>query len=445
MTSKMLHPFREISAKPDGFVLLGWTLTVSACLAWAESVGAGPESPAFTWWTGNWETIGHLCLLIPTGMVLAFVGWVNRGGVSSWIYSAGFALVFEGGQFFVSGRTVSLDDFLANMLGCWAGVRIGCHLMKSSPAVRLLKKTGVVAALALLGFWMLKVLELESLSAQGWNPKYEIVAGNESGGGRSYSGQVSNVLLCAGEGDSRFCVQPGASILERKRFVDVVSRSQVLEVFADVLSTKDLQTGPARIVTFSNGSAERNVTLGQQEADLVFRVRSRLAGDNGSSVEYHLPFAVPSGVLTHVYASFNNGVVTMRSISARGVNEGTFRMDFAGSGLSLSGWDSGRVSHLFQGLSGRVMMLLMVFSVGYWSASLVPGKKPLRLILGIAIGAGFIPMIDVLVLGMDPPSGMTFARIIAVSLAAGLCSNYAGFLTAGSEVTVSRLDASFAA
>jgi VanZ family protein len=49
------------------------------------------------------------------------------------------------------------------------------------------------------------------------------------------------------------------------------------------------QDGPARIVSNSFSTLLRNFTLGQQGADLVFRLRTPLTGDNGSFLETVVP------------------------------------------------------------------------------------------------------------------------------------------------------------
>lgn len=49
-----------------------------------------------------------------------------------------------------------------------------------------------------------------------------------------------------------------------------------------VITTSDLeQSGPARIVTFSNNHLNRNFTLGQHEEEFVFCLRIPKTGLNG--------------------------------------------------------------------------------------------------------------------------------------------------------------------
>jgi len=56
------------------------------------------------------------------------------------------------------------------------------------------------------------------------------------------------------------------------------------------VSTGDLeQGGPARIVSISEDPYLRNLTLGQEENDLVLRYRSRLTGENGIRPQFSFP------------------------------------------------------------------------------------------------------------------------------------------------------------
>jgi len=48
------------------------------------------------------------------------------------------------------------------------------------------------------------------------------------------------------------------------------------------------QSGPARIVSFSQNPYERNLTVGQEKQDLVVRLRTPLSGNNGTSPEIYV-------------------------------------------------------------------------------------------------------------------------------------------------------------
>jgi hypothetical protein len=70
------------------------------------------------------------------------------------------------------------------------------------------------------------------------------------------------------------------------------------------------QNGPARIVGISNGILERNFTLGQERDALVFRVRNRLNGPNGSEYQLEAPGAL-STELVHVIATYDRGLSSL--------------------------------------------------------------------------------------------------------------------------------------
>jgi hypothetical protein len=69
-------------------------------------------------------------------------------------------------------------------------------------------------------------------------------------------------------------------------------------------------TGPARIVSISDSPWRRNVTLGQENRTLHFRVRNRLNGDNGIRRELVCPDAVGDEP-THLVATYDQGVSTI--------------------------------------------------------------------------------------------------------------------------------------
>ena len=54
------------------------------------------------------------------------------------------------------------------------------------------------------------------------------------------------------------------------------------------------QYGPARIVSFSESTLARNFTIGQQGANIHFRIRDRLSGSNGARWELEVPYALRS-------------------------------------------------------------------------------------------------------------------------------------------------------
>ncbi|MDF3127927.1 hypothetical protein P0Y35_01830 [Kiritimatiellaeota bacterium B1221] len=74
-----------------------------------------------------------------------------------------------------------------------------------------------------------------------------------------------------------------------------------------VIETASLtQTGPARIVSFSNDSQNRNFTLGQEGAKLIFRLRTPQTGNNGIQPESHIG-NIAREEQTHILITYQNG------------------------------------------------------------------------------------------------------------------------------------------
>ncbi len=68
-----------------------------------------------------------------------------------------------------------------------------------------------------------------------------------------------------------------------------VQRTSKFTLLANVSSADLDQRGPARIVSYSANSSERNFTLGQSGKDLVFRMRTPISGVNGGKPSFRIP------------------------------------------------------------------------------------------------------------------------------------------------------------
>jgi glycopeptide antibiotics resistance protein len=71
------------------------------------------------------------------------------------------------------------------------------------------------------------------------------------------------------------------------------------------------QTGPARIVSLSHDTDQRNFTLGQDGHDMHFRVRTPLTGPNGSWINLISRDVLNDQKIHHIAATFNRGVSMM--------------------------------------------------------------------------------------------------------------------------------------
>lgn len=77
-----------------------------------------------------------------------------------------------------------------------------------------------------------------------------------------------------------------------------------------IVATADTaQKGPARIVSLSGSPYERNFTLGQQKADLVFRLRTPLTGEGGAKPDLLVPKVFTDTKPHHLVITYGGSVL----------------------------------------------------------------------------------------------------------------------------------------
>ena len=100
-----------------------------------------------------------------------------------------------------------------------------------------------------------------------------------------------------------------------------------LTIEATILPENVTQTGPARIISFSSGSNERNFTLGQQGDQLVLRLRTPSTGVNGTSPEVSLG-KVSADEATHVLVRYSKNRIDAYLNGRHSVSSDTVRGGF---------------------------------------------------------------------------------------------------------------------
>ncbi|MCI0515239.1 VanZ family protein [candidate division KSB1 bacterium] len=104
---------------------------------------------------------------------------------------------------------------------------------------------------------------------------------------------------------------PGAKIWSISPMAPLVRRAQAKAQLAIEIRFQPgnlTQTGPARLVSLSANTNQRNFMLGQAGASLNFRMRTPLTGDNGARVDFFSQQPVLKPQIQHVIALFNHGV-----------------------------------------------------------------------------------------------------------------------------------------
>ncbi|GAB1542569.1 hypothetical protein NUACC21_52430 [Scytonema sp. NUACC21] len=198
---------------------------------------------------------------------------------------------------------------------------------------------------------VLSISWLGITSLSGWNPNYPLLLGNETTGNRPWQGYISKVYiadraistkevaqvfaddqyfdkignsLLASYQFTHGCCEPDGTgkspkLLQKQLWHEQFSETQEnkgvfispghwlqsatpatslnkriretseLTISTTVASSETGQTGPARIISVSNGALRRNFTLGQQGTDLDLRIRTSLTGENGAEFTLRVP------------------------------------------------------------------------------------------------------------------------------------------------------------
>ena len=93
-----------------------------------------------------------------------------------------------------------------------------------------------------------------------------------------------------------------------KKLYGALRNSGELSVETWIMPANVKQKGPARIISFSRDAVARNFTVGQEGADIDFRLRTPLTGPNGTMVNLRTRDGVLTGEQSHVVATYKDGI-----------------------------------------------------------------------------------------------------------------------------------------
>jgi hypothetical protein len=130
----------------------------------------------------------------------------------------------------------------------------------------------------------------------------------------------------------------GAAVIDEKAGEELgeqLTASGELTLEAVITTRSGDQSGPARIVSLSKDSGSRNFTLGQQNENLVLRLRTPKTGSNGTRPSAEL-FAIRPGEATHLVVTYRDGVLTAYRDGEAVTTTRKIRGDF-------SNWDKHRL------------------------------------------------------------------------------------------------------
>lgn len=113
-----------------------------------------------------------------------------------------------------------------------------------------------------------------------------------------------------GQGNGLEVIQPAVLTSGRPadKLYDALNTSGELSVEVWITPANVKQKGPARIVSFSRDPVARNFTVGQDGADIDFRLRTPVSGTNGTAVNLRTQDGFLTGKQTHLIATYRNSV-----------------------------------------------------------------------------------------------------------------------------------------
>ena len=278
-----------------------------------------------------------------------------------------------------------------------------------------------------------------------WSPTFHLVMGDELTGDRPWVGTISkfqiypfamapsqiedlahqathtdNPALPSGglmpptNSEARYG-RPLLSPDEELRFHDALARQNQLTLLVSMRTNNLEQTGPARILTYSQDSFNRNFTLGQIHDTLTFRLRTPTSGLNGTNPALysgpvlsvnHTAFvaAVYDGRISRLYV--DGKLVAHADLGAKRPRLPRRLLFWLPREMPIREIELGAAESLLSGL----------FTLGIFALGGVPRRPSMRWLVGavagVAIGGA------VWIFGVSEPRlGM---RILLESVAAGL-------------------------
>ncbi len=276
-------------------------------------------------------------------------------------------------QLFQPGRSSSIIDLFTNTLGGTLGGAIGLLGLDQliAPTRQWLlrqwhKQRSLTIALALWIALMLgSTAKLASMTTLiNWDSSYNLIIGNEATGDRPWQGQIQGFSMtdralsepevqqflqgstfpALEQSLADYSMIGNAPYLDRSRLnlppleqqspptpspstpspkpwhitqTPPVKLNEALQktsafTLATTFETRSLdQTGPARLISLSQDTQHRNLTLGQNNRQLIVRLRTPITGVNGDALELRSPNNLQQSRSHRVVLTYENSVLAL--------------------------------------------------------------------------------------------------------------------------------------
>ena len=354
----------------------------------------------------------NILLYLPLGVALSGSSW--------WItVLCGFLLSTSAEllQVVYVDRIPSPMDVTSNTVGALIGWLLAILWLRltSHPATKLRvpRPLAVMSMLfALVGTATL-VRHQPASDFSNWDPRFHLAVGNELTGDRPWEGSVADFTIYSfamppsqisalarsctpaallppgGVLPPMHAARPGQPLLsmkdEQSLFHTLVSRNQ-LTLLVWMRTGNLEQSGPARIITYSQNDFQRNFTLGQMQNTLTFRLRTPASGGNGTNPALYSGPVLALNRLEFVAATYDGHLSTLY-VNGVLVAQADLATRTPHLPARIRPWLPGSLPmHQIEG--GAVEMLLSgLFTLGLFAFSGVPEKLLRRILIGLLAGA----------------------------------------------------------
>jgi len=167
-----------------------------------------------------------------------------------------------------------------------------------------------------------------------------------------------------------------------RHLADAIVQSGAFSIETLIHPLSDAQEGPARIVSFSSGIWYRNFMLGQEGADLVFRVRNGINGANGLLHAARALRAIDASP-QHIVAVYDHGVsILYRNGKLIGqVKDLRDPSHWLGLGSAQASWATLAV----------LLVLFVAIPVHFLTVHFAPRCNRHAIAAALTLGVGFVP------------------------------------------------------
>ena len=385
------------------------------------------------------DIINNVLLYLPLGIAL--------GGSSlkrALLFGLCLSTCAETLQLGFVDRIPSFGDIASNTGGAVAGYVLA-RLWLPGGALRSLRLPRPVAMaaipVAILGTLAL-VHPRPTSDFSNWSSTFHLAVGNELNGMRPWAGTIAEFVVYPfamnasqisdiahqGEISAGAVTGPMREADLAQRFgVSLLSREQEISLYDALvqanrmtllvwMSTDNLeQSGPARVVTYSQDLLNRNFTLAQVRNTLTFRVRTPASGENGTDPAL---FSGPvlSANKTCFVAAVYDGRISRLYVDGKAVAHTDLGAKRPRLPTRILSWLPGSIPIREIELVGAEIVLSGLFAIGVFALGGVPGRGLIRFFVGAIAGGAIGAMIWVFAVS-EVGLGI---RILVECVAAGL-------------------------